>query len=361
MTVYFVLILLLGIGYFWAEINSADTLSVNKKGYFIYATILLTFIMGLKKFTVGADWVQYLYVYNKLIPSLTWEEIMTSDRAGFYALAKLFQRQGVGDQGYIFLIGLILSVGFGYFFYRYSNNLFLTFYLHITIGMFTMSMSGIRQSIAVIIVLMAYILIEKRHCILSLFLIFLATSFHASAIVFLVVYLCRKIQINFKKGILLWGVVASSLFYRAWLTPVIEFFTPAEYLSRIELLSDKYPINPMLILIALTIPLTCLVCQNFLGEELNAKEETVFSNFYVLSCISAFCTIMSLNSNLLGRVGFYFQSFSMVLIANTVYKIMKREERIIAYVVAFVLPMIQFVMSTPGGTLVIDNYRFFWQ
>lgn len=352
MFIYFIMIFLWGIGY---------CLLSKKKAYFIYASILLTLVMGLKKYTVGADWTQYLYVYRNVIPSLALEDIVSSGRTGFYGMACILHKFNVSDQNYIFIIGLILSVGFIYFFYQYSDNLFLTLYLHVTIGMFTMSMSGVRQSIAVVIVLLAFIYIERKKYLISVLLVLAAASFHVSAVAFFIVYLCVWNEVDFKRGVLLWAIVASSLAYRKLLVPILSFFTPAEYLSRISLLSDAYPINPMLVVIALAIPLACLLCRRFLGEKARSKNKTTFSVFYILACVNAFCTIMSLNSNLLGRIGFYFQSFSIVLISNTVCGIKVKKNRIIAYIVAFTLPMIQFLMSTPGGTLRIDNYLFFWQ
>lgn len=361
MLIYFIMIFLWAIGYTWVKGYDSKNLILRKKVYFTYATILLTLVMGLKKYTVGADWKQYLYVYRNLIPNMDIKDMLGSGRVGFYGLVSLFHRMGVSEQGYIFIAAVILSVGFGYFFYKYSDNLFLSFYLHITIGMFTMSMSGIRQSIAVIIALVAFIYIEKKKYKISMLLILLAASFHASAIIFCVVYICMRPKITFKRGIILWILVASSLFYRKLLVPVVAFLTPTEYQTKTQLLSDEYPINPMLVVIALAIPLACLFCQKFLQERENAMNKRWFSIFYILSCVSAFCTVMSLNSNILGRVGFYFQSFSIVLISNTVSGIRTRKNRLIAYLIAFALPMVQFVMSTPGGTLRIDKYLFFWQ
>lgn len=366
MSIYYIMLFLWAFG---AAVINIKGESLNnyyqKKYYAIYAGVILTLVMGLKKYTVGCDWEQYLYVYRELIPTMSWDDIFDSNRGGFYSLNVLMHTLGVDAQGYIFIIAVILSAGFSFFFFIYSDNLFLSLYLHVTIGLFTISMSGIRQSLAVVLVLMSYCCLKKKRYVLSLFLVLLAVTFHSSAMAFLITYVvyffCNGRQFRFKTCLLLWILTTSSLLYRKALVPIIALLTPNEYTERIDLLSDSYPINPLLIVIALMIPLACLLCRQYLGESEYSINQEIFSEFYVFSCIYAFCSIMSLNSNLLGRVGYYFQCFSVILIANTVSSVPQIRNRVITYIAAFILPMIQFMMATPGGTLRIDNYLFFWQ
>lgn len=294
----------------------------QKKYYAMYAGGILILVMGLKKYTVGCDWEQYLYIYNDLVPSMSWNDIWESGRSGFYILNVLFDNFEIGNQGYIFIVAVLLSVGFVFFFKNYSDNLFLSLYLHVTIGMFTMSMSGIRQSFAVVLTLLSYYCLKEKRYVVSVLLTLFATTFHTSARVFVVSYLvyflCRKYQASFRRCLMLWFLTASSLLYRGALAPIIARFSPNEYVEKIEFLTESYPINPILIVIALAIPLTCLLCRQYLGERMGSINRDIFFEFYIFSCIYAFCSVLSLNSNLLGRVGYYFQCFSLVLIANTV-------------------------------------------
>lgn len=363
MLVYFGMIVLWAMHYplMVSERKDEKSQASGKRWFFIYASLILTLVMGLKKWTVGCDWVQYLYTYNLLVPDLSNEAILESGRAGFFYLLRLFHMIGLSDQGFILIVGWILSFGFGYFFYKYSDNMLLSFYLHITIGMFTMSMSGIRQSIAVVITLFSFIYMTRGKYIRAIILITLAASFHRSALVFLVVIPFMHLSIDFSSGLGLWIAASSLIPFRRHIAPVVAFLSPREYLDRYSMLSDSYRINPLLIMIAFAIPLACLISHEYLIKDTDSDNDKYFSILYIMSMLNALSSIMSLNSNIIGRIGFYFTTFNIVLLTNCVVQIKDRTNRTFAIMAALILPMIQFILATPGGTLRIDNYQFFWQ
>ncbi|MEW8992882.1 EpsG family protein [Clostridium sp.] len=334
----------------------------NKKKKLLYAFIaggFLFLVMGLRSPVVGADTNQYLYRYNYIIYNMNME-IFKNSEWGFELFNSLFRGLGFNNQGYILVTSFIISLSISLFFYKYSKNIFISFFLHLTIGMFTMSMSGIRQTLAICFILLAFNYMMKKKFVKFLISVLLAYTFHNSAIVFLPIYLLRNIRVNKKNGIILLLMTTSMLVLRKLVVPIMEKFSPQKYIDRYGLTSDVHYVNPLLIVIAIAIPATCLFFWSR-TEELEKNERELFYMLFILSCVNVLVNILSLNSNMIGRLSFYFITFNVVLIPNIISLIKNKKLRTIAIFLCLVLPLIQFVISTPGGTLHIDQYRFFWQ
>jgi hypothetical protein len=358
--IYFVLLFLWL--FFYLIISSLSNHKENsklRKWYTVISGGLLFLIMGLRHFTVGGDLKQYLAIYNS-IPTVLSDNLFSNSEWGYYVFIKILKMLSVNDQGYIIIISLVISFSFSVFFYKYSRNLFLSFFLHLTIGLFSMSMSGIRQTIAICLILLAFKYLLNNRLFGFIFAVLLASTFHNTALVFLPVYFLKKINITKRNGLMLLAGVAITIFLREQVTPLIEFFMPERYALRYDLISQDYPVNPLLIVIALAIPMACLIFWNEV-EKLGEREKMLFSILFVLSCINAFANILSLNSNILGRLSFYFITFNVVLIPNIISIIKDKNIKIIGILLCISLPLIQFILSTPGGTYLIDNYKFFWE
>ncbi|WP_318617953.1 EpsG family protein [Sporosarcina sp. YIM B06819] len=321
------------------------------------AAVALSLVMGLRHYSVGIDIAGYLNVYNSINPYLSLN-LFNYDEWGYQIFIVILRNLGFGSQGYIIVTSIIISTSFALLFYRYSKNIFLSLFLHLSIGLFSMSMSGVRQTLAVCLILLAFHFIIKGNFIRYLITVFLASTLHNSALVFLPIYFLRNLKINKKMGIVLLLVTSSSLLYRKLLIPIIEFFMPIRY-ADIELIST-FTVNPLLIGIALAIPTTCLLFWGSI-EGMEKQERSLFSIFFVLSCLNAFVTILSLNSVMIGRLAFYFVTFNLVLIPNIIATIKDKKLRTIAIYLCVILPLIQFSIAIPDGVMRIDQYKFFWQ
>lgn len=359
MLIYYVLIIMWYLLYLLIKGNS----TYNRKRKFLYAFIaggLLFLVMGLRDTSVGTDTNQYLYAYNYVSPEKISLDLLKLDEWGFHGMNTLLKQLNLGDQAYILVVSFIISVSFSLFFYKHSKNIFLSFYLHLTIGLFTMSLSGIRQTIAICFILLAFNFILNKKNGGFFISVFLAYTFHNSAFIFLPVYFLKNIIVNKKNGIILLTLVSSMLFLRKVISPIIEIFAPEKYLNRYGLISDTYHVNPLLIIIAMAIPATCIFFWNRI-DNFEKSEKELFSILFVLSCVNAFVNILSLNSNMIGRLSFYFIPFNSVLIPNVISIIKNKKLKIIAIFLCIILPFIQFAISTPGGSLHIDQYRFIWE
>lgn len=329
-----------------------------KKVYALITGSTLALIMALRDVTVGSDTAQYLYRYFN-VPIKFTLNAFTGSETLFYSISTMLKELGISYQGYLALIALIVSSAFTFFYYRYSRNMFLSFYLHVTIGLFSVTMSAFRQTIAICIILFAFDAMLKNKFFKFVIIVLIASLFHTSAIFFLPIYFIKDIKITKRRGIFLFFTTITMLVLVAPIATFFEFILPARYIIY-GLHSELNPISRLLIVTSLLIPAACLFFWSRV-EKLEEKEFRLFSILIVLSCVNAFINIMALNSSMILRMSFYFTPFNMILIPNIIEGIRNKPIKLIALYAAVLLPLIQFILSTPGGTLDIDNYKFFWQ
>ena len=315
MFVYIILILL----WFFAT-----QLIISKKLQSIICGFLLFLVMGLRHPSIGSDTEHYLYVFLEL--TLNQLGNSANPEFGFVIFNYLLLSLGVGPQLYLLITSAIISFVISYFFYTYSKSIFFSFYLFLTVGLFTMSLTGISQMLSISFCLLAYIaftkLIKFRYLV-SIFLLTLAFYVHNSAKIFVVMYFIQFIELKKYYAVFLITVVFSTFFYRDSLTNIVEYLSPIRY-ENFEYLSDKHKINPLVILVSFLIPLASLLVLK------NGKiRQPKISEFYIFSSVNVLMNILSLSSNLLGRLGFYFNPFNMILIPNTIFSIEEKKLRYI--------------------------------
>jgi hypothetical protein len=79
-----------------------------------------------------------------------------------------------------------------------------------------------------------------------------------------------------------------------------------------------------------------------------------------MSLISTSLSLLSIDLVILGRIGMYFSIANSVLIPNVITRIQNREIQFVGWSACVILSLAHFIISVPGGTLRIDNYKFFF-
>ena len=317
----------------------------------------LFLVMALRNESVGVDTNQYLFRYNYYIYPLDLT-IFSYDEWGFHGFAAILSYFNIPDQMYLAIISLIIVVLFTRFYYKYSTDIFYSYFLHLTIGVFALSLSGLSQIIAVGIFLKGFDYIVYNKPIKYVLSILLAATIHNSAIFLLPLYLFRNLRLNKKSGFVLLFSVISVLFF---VNPILNFsvrFLPTHYANYI--LKGGNNMNPLVIAVAISIPLFYLIFSRKTCEG-NDYSNKIYSLFFIMSIFNALFNILSINLSIISRISYYFLPFNMILIPITVKGIKDKGIKYLVLVIISILCLLQFIISTPGGILQIDNYRFFWQ
>lgn len=364
MTAYVFLIMFWIAAYYYLLYRSRDITGEvrenRNKIFIILAGTALFVIMGLRHKGVGTDTMQYLRVYHGS-SYYDWETIFRTENLldaeiGFKLWNSLLSFLHLPDQLYLMVYAMFVVYCTSRFVMKYCKNPFWGFYLNTTIGLFTMSMSGMRQTLACCICWLALDFILEKKPIKFFLMVLLAASFHQSAIFFAVFYFARYIKVNKTTGWLISGFCMLCIFLRPVLIPLLNLFMPEKY-DRYQMVSDQYSVNPMLVAMGLLIPMFCL----FFWERKkikDEKEEQRYSLWFAGSFCYAIIAVLSLSSMMIGRMWMYFYLFNVVLLGNIISEIEDFNTRTLVAVCAILFPGYLFFKSQSLG---IAPYYFFWQ
>lgn len=316
---------------------------------------ILTFdlFVGLRASTVGIDLQNYIVRYNSSPYMLD----LPTER-GYTYLNYFFQHIiHVPFQAFLFFLSSITCLSLFFLFIKFSKDITFSLILYITIGAFTMSMSGIRQTLAVAITWLSIYFIEKRNLLFFSFLVLLASSIHNSAVIFFVAYFLWGFRLSKMQCFILLAISLSFFYARFLLNPLIVFLQPSKYEG--FGLNDNYNINFLVLLVAISIPFFCYIYQEYDKEK---KCNCHNSFFFLFSCLNVVFLIISQNNNQLGRLAYYFNIGNCLLIPSVIDE-QKKHNFTTAQIIKTVIllfALAYFFISTPGGTLKIDNYKLFF-
>lgn len=321
----------------------------------------LFLIMALRAETVGNDLSRYIESYKNIAFTDLWE---TRTEIGYVYFLKVLDFFNITSQGYIVVTSFFISSLFSWFIYKYSNKIGYSFLLHVTIGLFAITLSGIRQSMAISIILIAINFVLARKFISFTFLVFIATLFHQSAIIFFPAYFLFSIGIkNYKSMIYLILTIVVLFFLSNNIFSYVGFFTPERYSSR-YLISEQGSsgMNLLPILFRFSLPIILILYWKFQNVKINMIPK-IDIYFFVLGIVSVVISVLSLNLSVIDRLSYYYYVPLMVLIPNILNRYKKNDigNYNIFIGLIIILSILYFSISTPDGVLRIDNYKFFWE
>lgn len=363
MLIYFAMLALLAVIYGLSRYmnvtvgENGNNISRSRGDHFFLcaAVLFLGLVMGLRASDVGADTLNYMLKYESYAINGLNTEIL------YEAINIFFSSLGVPWQVFLLIISFFISACLAYFIDSYSRNLLASVYLFITVGLFQMYMTGLRQSLAISICLVAIVFLNKGYSIRFLLLVLVASLFHNSAIVVLLLLPIRlfKLSLSYKGLFALIAVCVGVYVFRSQIISLVNAFLPLRYTNTETYdLTASYQINPLVIMMNVAIPVGCLI---ICGWKRGKKIPMDLSFMYQMSAINILFIMLSANSFYLGRLSYYFVSSHLIIVPDAMASVEDSRVRTLLYMFFALLGMLVFVMSVPGNSLSIDNYHFFFQ
>lgn len=351
MLIYYFAWFLLLVPFGFKKKNQSIEIFENK--YALYILVIMTLLIGLRGISVGADTAHYQYLYE----TSTRQIVTRQYEQGYYYCTYFLKKMGVDYQLFLVLVAAFSSGCLVKFYHQYSRNLAFSVFVFMTIGLLPMYMSGIRQVLAISLCLIALLFLENGRYIISAGIIMIASMFHISSLAFFSIFPLCRIRLSKKSTFLLIVISAMTSVFEDVLLKLAEMVLPEKYAS-IDIFST-YNINPLLIIIAVLIPLFCIVFDSRTEEDHKFSRSNTM--LYLMSCINIVLTMLSRNNMFFSRVAYYFVHANSILISNVIFSQRKRFNRIIMVFVIGIVCALYFIISIPDGTMRIDKYRFFWQ
>ncbi len=164
--------------------------SKRKKNYLICFFGFLAFIAAFRMDCVGNDTSSYVAHFTTIASYSNLFECIKQDgmEPGFVTYCWLLSRLNNNPQILLIVTSIIIYTSIGLFTYKYVKNVGLFCCLFLGIMQFDFFMSAMRQAIAVAIILYAFDFILKNKTIKFIIGGILATTFHYSSILFLLIY-----------------------------------------------------------------------------------------------------------------------------------------------------------------------------
>lgn len=328
----------------------------------VLSFIVLWLISGLKDQTVGTDTPSYVAYFEATvngsagIDTLFHDNIFTFSgfEKGFQILTYLISRLTTSYTIYSLILYSIVSISTLMLIKKNSSNYFLSTMIYMLL-FYLPSLSAIRQSLAISIVLLGYNFIKERKLIKYVAVVLLATLMHQASIVMIVIYFMYNRTVNPK---IIFRYVSIALISLFSVVPLIYFMSSVNvrysfYIDRI----GSYSLGSFLTLgLYLIIGMFCYVSFRKTRKKQQTEENALLVK---TSLAGAAASIIALKVNALSRLSTEFMIYIIIAIPQFIsnYPVRTRRHMTIATILLLTLYSLSILLLKPEWYNV-TNYQF---
>lgn len=330
----------------------------------LFPIILVIFLLiGGLRYQVGSDWTSYMSLFNYAQVSTTsYINEVKTDCLFHYITAFIAKYMG----GYSLYVFLIFFVSFFMKFYvikKFSNNVSFSMLIYLS-GLFIIfDINGIRQGLALSIIMLSLIFIYKRELLPFLLCILISFFIHTSSLIFLPFYFLSQIKLSNKQYalysfILIALSITCSYLVITYVPGILEHLSDS-YSNKMVYYgdSDIYGRNILLFDAASLRRILVWVIILYLTKKDRDPFILMLKNSYLISLVIFF--LFSYSIEVAYRLSYYYSCFELILIPNILfnsYKNMSKINRNFRYFFyIFFFYLLYKIVSTPFSYL--DAYN----
>ncbi len=339
--------------------NKMDAFS---RQYHIIMAVCMVLLIGLRHVNIGLDTFNYAYSYIKIADkSFSYLNEDIKDK-GYVFLCMVLNRLNVNyiEMNVLYAVFNILVIT--YMIYKYSDIPWLSFFLFIAFGFFTLQFTMVRQSIAISIVIMA-VMWDKNRGILDFIkfalLVWIAHTIHASSVVALPIWFVRKIKPNKMAAFVFVVIVVFCYLFKGSIEELM--FNLAGDVSESYENYGNAGLENAGILLYLMI-LASVVFSTIIPRFLDNKW-----NFMTFACLCIMLMMMPAlqSGGAAMRIYYYYYIFMIVHISNMISAVNRSKDKYITLLMLFLFLSVGVYMFVNdvfiNDTYNINPYEFFWQ
>lgn len=318
----------------------------NKKAYCFICSTILIILVGFRDPNLGkSDTLQLYLPYFRKISLFSFNELVNFVKSIdteflFYFISFLFSKITTNETLYLLFITIPIYIIIGRFIYKYSKYPFLSFIMLLSLNYFGYTFYILRHMVALSILLLAFEKFIQKKTKSFILLVILASLFHRTALVFLLILFFGKIKIN--KKILIVSILPIFCFIYLFgpklLNIIFSFIKDGHYLHYVD---NGLENNLMLFFINLFLLLFMILfaSKNYINTEEN-QNNFIFINVQIIACILAL--FVPFLSEFM-RLSSFFSIISIVSIPNTISQIENVKLKQIVYLIMTMLLIIYFL------------------
>lgn len=289
----------------FSEVLFKKKLNKLAKLFLIISLLVTCVIAGARNITVGTDVKGYVVrlvnVANTYSNILSYIRNANSDFlfAILIYIGNLFKDMNV----VLFFIQFAVAAPIYYYAYKERKSCSITLTLLIFfLNMYCLSLSMMRQSIAISLCVLSYYYISNKKYKKGLFINLCACLFHKTAIIFLIIVLLKKyLQTKSKNKDIAWpAIILLMLIVTPVLDKIIALTDYSGYLDNEEFFRE-FSIESILKRVFFVV--LWIICWSRKNSD-EYKDNILFG--LIISSVSVYCTILSFFIPGMGRLGYYF-------------------------------------------------------
>ena len=287
----------------------------------VFFTLLIFAIFRNPYGGLSADYFVYEEIFNMSNQSLSnVMKLYPENDIGFLILNKFFRLFTDNFYIFLFVVHSLIIIGYLYFFYKYSKNIWLSVILLVSIGSYYVSFNAIRQFLVIGILLLSSKYLFERNLIKYLICILFLSTVHKSVLIMIPMYYLLSIDVLKKefKSILIFSFFVLIIFFN--LEYIIEF---AQLFIYSNYTQNSFGMDKGVLFSIIRPILICLfvICMKNSFSLKNQENRIMFNGVIFFLIISIF----SLKLSILTRFIYYFIPFVLVLIPNVLDGMKQKE------------------------------------
>lgn len=294
--------------------------------FFVFVTVaILATVAGLR-YGVGSDFGAYYWGYPRWESEFA-ERWQNWDEPGLSTLAKIVYIFSQDGAAFIFVTAALTVSLFLFTMAKYTDDFFFCVMLYIFTSCWSGCFNGVRQYLAAAILFAGHRLILERKFIKFCIVVFIASSFHVTALIMLPMYFLITQVLDLKKIVFIMVAGVAMIFSYDFLFDLLGFLKDSEDggASTTYAQNDIHPLRILIAFAPIVVYLFLLIQKKgFTGKE----------NFYMgFIFVRAALIFGTANSAYLNRAGIYFGAFIPMALSLLVRKFPKNQQFLLKAVI----------------------------
>ncbi len=324
----------------------------NGRKYFCVATaILLILYASLRSKDLYPDTPGYYSVYLN-ISQYGFNKVLTLFDGGtknptFYFLGWIFSKAFPDAQMWLAFLSILYIVAIIYLISKESKNPYVSVIIFLSLGYFTFSLTGLRQALAMTLMVPAYFMAKRHKPIKFILIVLLAYLFHNTALIFLLIYPIRNLKFGWFHVFFISACLVVSLFFKSQFKEFIGEVFKDSYLGGY---SDN---DKSLNFSGIIIQLAIFVFSLFYYKNITAKNKDVLI-LYNCAFLGLSFQLFSIVVAEMFRVSMYFSIFNLILIPLAIVSEPKTRWQNIESILITVVLLAYILIGR------VPEYSFFW-
>ncbi len=255
--------------------------TVTKK--ICYVTIVFGFMLFLSifRYGLGNDYYSYIHIMRRIDEASFIKMFDLGYEPGFVIITKLITLFTTNTDILYAVYALIILIPTAYAIFRYSDNIWMSTMMFISLTFFYCSLSFIRQAIAFAVILLAYKQFKERNHFKVMLFIFVACLFHSSAIIMIPIYLFAIAIKPTKVSVAVYGIIFAAVYFLSWNIIDLAVLILPQYKNYVELNFIQNGYSPVYLIVPTVIMVLALVAQFTGYGKAYPKSSSVFTNFAI--------------------------------------------------------------------------------